>query len=210
MALLSFLFFFGCISLSAAIECPVGYTVIQTCHLTPSSLSSNSEPSQPTSISELNWLSLLNSYRSKHHVPPLKNSKELQIDAQNTANKCSMSATSSDFGKISYIEYTTSPLSPGSVTPTNDILSNAISSWYNTINQYDFSNPQFDSKTGHATQLLWKSTTNVGCFVSLCKSQSTSRLIVTFSAEEFFFFAVCSFSPPGNVKGMFEENILPI
>jgi uncharacterized protein YkwD len=192
---------FSLIPLATSLDCPVGYTVVQTCQQLSTS---NPQPSLP----ELIWLSRLNSYRSKHHSPPLTLSKELQTDSQNTAKKCTLSDASNDFGKTSYIEYSSTDTPPS--LQIDVILSKAISSWYNTINQYDFKSPQFDPKTGHATQLLWKSTTNIGCSVSLCKLQTTSNLIVSINTYEYFFFVVCSFFPPGNIKGMFEQNVQPI
>ena len=190
---------FGFIPLVTSLDCPVGYTVVQTCQL-------SSSPIPQPSNSNVPWLSLLNSYRLQHHAPPLTLSKELQTDAETTSKKCSLSDTSSDFGKTTYMEYTLTK----NPSHTDDILSKAISSWYNTINQYDFNIPQFNPKTGHATQLLWKSSTHVGCYTSLCKVQTTTNLIVSISTDQFFFFAVCSFFPPGNLKSLFEQNLQQI
>ena len=163
---------FGLFPLVASLDCPVGYTVVQICQLA-------STPNPQPSISKVSWLSLLNSYRLKHHAPPLTFSKELQIDAETTSKKCSSSDTSSDFGKTTYMEYTLTK----NPSQTDDILSKAISSWYNTINQYDFNSPQFNPKTGHATQLLWKSSTRVGCYSSLCTVQTTTKLILSISTD---------------------------
>ena len=35
--------------------------------------------------------------------------------------------------------------------------------WYAEVSQYDFSNPHYISGTGHFTQLVWKSSKQIGC-----------------------------------------------
>ncbi|KAM7282198.1 putative secreted salivary gland peptide [Ixodes scapularis] len=69
--------------------------------------------------------------------------------------------------------------------------------WYNEIKDYDYANPGFSYKTGHFTQVVWKSTTNVGCAISKAASRSA-------------YFVVCNYNPPGNYLGQFKQNVLPV
>ena len=39
----------------------------------------------------------------------------------------------------------------------------AVSRWYNEVGQYDYRNPGFSLQTGHFTQVVWASTTELGC-----------------------------------------------
>ena len=49
-------------------------------------------------------------------------------------------------------------------------------------------------------QVLWKSTTSVGCAVQHCPS------VPGFGNG---YFVQCNYSPPGNVLGQFPQNVLP-
>lgn len=191
-----------------AFDCPVGYTVIESCHKLPQSTTQLTTPTSSTQISqtlnENNWLNIINSLRSDHRSPPLVASKELASEAQDIAKKCTLdSLSSTSFGQTAYKEYSQNVESPSSL---DQLLPKAISAWYKTIYQYDFSSPQFTMQSGHATQLLWKSTTQIGCAIQLC-SEGTIRNM--FSQPNYFYFILCNYFPPGNVKGRFEQNVSP-
>jgi hypothetical protein len=62
-------------------------------------------------------------------------------------------------------------------------------------------------KVGHLTQMLWKSTTGVGC-VSLDCGDS---MIVDNEPSTLNKFTVCNYSPQGNVGTLYGQNVgLPI
>lgn len=73
----------------------------------------------------------------------------------------------------------------------------AVDAWYNEISSYDFSNPGFSSSTGHFTQVVWKSTSQVGCGIKTC-------------GNEWGDYIVCSYESAGNVIGYFAENVLAL
>merc|ERR1711953_1061347 len=81
----------------------------------------------------------------------------------------------------------------------------AVSSWYNELTNpgYDFQNPGFSSGTGHFTQVVWKASTKLGCALKVC---STLRGAGWRNAN----FFVCEYSPPGNYRGQFRANVLPL
>lgn len=61
----------------------------------------------------------------------------------------------------------------------------AVDAWYNELSSYKFDNPGWSGATGHFTQLVWVSTTKVGCgFNGRCG-------MATF---------VCQYSPAGGSK----------
>jgi uncharacterized protein YkwD len=69
-----------------------------------------------------------------------------------------------------------------------------VRDWYDEVSMYDFSRPGFDMRTGHFTQVVWKDTRRLGCGAALCGGGEVW---------------VCSYSPPGNYRGDFEQNVLP-
>lgn len=71
----------------------------------------------------------------------------------------------------------------------------AVTAWYDEIKDYDWSNPDtYD----HFTQLIWKSSTQVGCAYKDCTAEGWKKYIV------------CEYNPVGNVIGQLEENVLPL
>ncbi|CCH61027.1 hypothetical protein TBLA_0D05340 [Henningerozyma blattae CBS 6284] len=77
-------------------------------------------------------------------------------------------------------------------TPTG-----SVDAWYDEGTNYDYSNPQYSSATGHFTQLIWKGSTLVGCGIKNCNN-------------EWGQYVICSYQAPGNVIGEFSENIMPL
>ncbi|KAI1076197.1 CAP domain-containing protein [Whalleya microplaca] len=69
-----------------------------------------------------------------------------------------------------------------------------VQAWGNEVSQYDFGNPGFGEATGHFTQLVWKTTTTVGCGRRLCPRAAG-------------WYLVCEYWPRGNVIGAFAEDV---
>lgn len=80
-----------------------------------------------------------------------------------------------------------------------------VDAWYNEISSYDYSNPGYSSATGHFTQVIWKSTTQLGCAYVTCDNAWRQ-------------YTICEYSPAGNVVGTtsaltaqyFTANVLPL
>ncbi len=68
------------------------------------------------------------------------------------------------------------------------------------MKDYDFKKPGYSDKTGHFTQIVWKSTKKVGC--ARCGGKG-SKWYETY--------VVCDYSPSGNIVGdnniYFEQNV---
>ena len=69
--------------------------------------------------------------------------------------------------------------------------------WYNERQVYDYNTPGFSMQTGHFSQVVWQSSERLGCSIEC--NQATGKC-----------FSICSYDPPGNVIGAFEQNVLPI
>ena len=78
-------------------------------------------------------------------------------------------------------------------------VSSAVSSWLAEQTSYDHATNQCATGKvcGHYTQIVWSTTTGVGCAAASC---TTNSPFGTF-ANGLWDFEVCDFSPPGNVNG---------
>ncbi|CEP64177.1 CAP domain-containing protein LALA0_S10e04170g [Lachancea lanzarotensis] len=72
----------------------------------------------------------------------------------------------------------------------------SVEAWYDEIKSYDYSNPGFSSATGHFTQVVWKSTSQVGCGIKQCGGSTGD-------------YVICSYKAAGNFIGQFPENVEP-
>ncbi|CDS03903.1 hypothetical protein LRAMOSA06858 [Lichtheimia ramosa] len=132
-----------------------------------------------------NALRIHNKYRAKHSAPALKWNKDLEKFAQSWANRC-------------VFEHSHAQGQGENLAMGMKDFAGAIGAWYNEEKLYDYNNPGFSGATGHFTQVVWKSTTEVGCGVKSCPNGKMY---------------VCSYKPPGNVvtpdNSYFKKNVLP-
>jgi uncharacterized protein YkwD len=123
-----------------------------------------------------------------HCAAPLVWSARLEAHAREwaahlAANGCNLAHSNSDYGE------NIAAGTGGTLTP-----SSVVELWYGERAHYDFARGGFSMRTGHFTQLAWRTTTHLGCAVASCPS---------------FDVYVCNYDPPGNVQGAFRENVLP-
>jgi hypothetical protein len=83
--------------------------------------------------------------------------------------------------------------------------SQIVKMWYTEIQQYDFKKPGFSSATEHFTQVVWKSTRQVGCGIAMGPKNADGRYRV---------YGVCQYKDAGNVVSsttdFFSLNVFPI
>ncbi|MBN3323916.1 GAPR1 protein, partial [Atractosteus spatula] len=139
------------------------------------------------------FLDTHNDYRKKHGAPPLTLSRELSKTAQAWADHLlsikTLQHSETENGENVYYAW--------SSAPKKLTGKEAVDSWYSEIKDYDFNNPGFQSNTGHFTQVVWKSSLEVGV------GQATDGNTI---------FVVGQYSPAGNISnpGYFEKNVLPL
>ena len=73
----------------------------------------------------------------------------------------------------------------------------AVDGWYDEISDYDYSNPGFSEAAGHFTQVVWASSSQVGCGIKSC-------------GDVWGDYVICSYEEAGNVIGEFSENVLSL
>jgi uncharacterized protein YkwD len=71
--------------------------------------------------------------------------------------------------------------------------SSVLTMWYDEVKLYNFKSGAFSMETGHFTQVVWKSTTQLGCGVAQCRGMDIW---------------VCNYDPPGNVHSMYQRNVM--
>ena len=66
--------------------------------------------------------------------------------------------------------------------------------WYKAMRLYDFQTPRFSVRINQFTQLVWKSSREIGVGVAISKSGA--------------YHVVVNYSPPGNIPGQYRSNVL--
>lgn len=86
----------------------------------------------------------------------------------------------------------------GGSSDPSEIMADAINSFYSEIQYYDYNNPGFSGATGHFTQVVWRSSNEIGVGIATYPDATYDHRTV-----------VCiSYRPPGNVEGQFQDNVL--
>lgn len=163
-------------------------TTLQQSTPTPASVEALSFPYKDQQPFVDSMLSTHNAYRARHGVAPLTWSTTLSTQALNWANGRSWSHTPNNANGEN--------LATG--TYTNPAY--YVFMWYDEVRQYSYSNPGFFEATGHFTQVVWNSTTQVGCAMT---NTATTQL------PTYTYYLVCEYSPPGNIvnAGYFANNV---
>lgn len=131
-----------------------------------------------------------NKYRAKHKVPPLTLNKDLCKMAQKYAEKLSKTHSLNQSGeKYKGQELGENFFMCGGKEATGEM---ATSEWYSEIRNYNF-RKDYQHGTGHFTQIIWKSTTDVG--------------FGTASNKDGEYYVVGYYYPAGNFMGQFHENV---
>ncbi|XP_028391024.1 uncharacterized protein LOC114515905 [Dendronephthya gigantea] len=132
-----------------------------------------------------------NKYRTKHQAPNITWSAQLASDAQKWAD---------ELAKNNTFEHDKNRGSQGenlyaSSGDSQNSCERATTAFYNEIKDYDFDNPGFSADTGHFTQVVWVKSTQLG----VGKAEKTNGGTVL----------VFRYTPPGNYRGQFSENVKP-
>ncbi|CCE85447.1 Piso0_005043 [Millerozyma farinosa CBS 7064] len=125
-----------------------------------------------------------NKYRKEHNVGDLSWDVDAYKYAKNVADNydCSgvLNHTHGPYGENLASGYPSGPA--------------AVKAWYDEGNSYDYSSA---NTYNHFTQVVWKSTTKVGCAYKNCQWNNWGLYVI------------CSYSPAGNVIGQEAQNVLP-
>ncbi|KAF9147873.1 hypothetical protein BG015_010422 [Linnemannia schmuckeri] len=147
-------------------------------------------PVTTTDVYSDSVLAIHNSHRAQYGAKPLTWSPELYISALQYAKLCKFSSSDSR-GKYGENFYAT--------TARGTNAAQAVNSWMAQAPNYNYNNPVFSSNTGGFTQVVWKSSTQVACAQAQCAAGTIYSQASTIT--------ICRYSPPGNMKGQFVQNV---
>ena len=132
-----------------------------------------------------------NIYRAKHGAPPLILSSQLNDLAQQHAEQLARTNRLVHSGNTRYGENLYAFGSSSQALPRPEA---AVDRWYGEKQSYNFNKPAFGTGTGHFTQLVWKSSKELGMGIA--------------QAADGTWYVVAHYSPPGNIAGQFPTNVL--
>jgi len=132
-----------------------------------------------------------NVYRTTHSEPLLVLSSQLNDVAQHYAEQLArtnrlVNSSNTQFGENLYAFRAS-----GQALPRPEVV---VDRWYSEIQNYNFDKPGFHTGTGHFTQLVWKSSKELGIGIA--------------HAADGTWYVVANYSPPGNISGQFPLNVL--
>ncbi|XP_049819265.1 Golgi-associated plant pathogenesis-related protein 1-like [Aethina tumida] len=138
-------------------------------------------------MSELeNCFKAHNDYRAKHGGPPLKS----VLSVNNGLNIWPGTTLSNIVGEVDIEKiYITPNSNPNCILKGHE----AVDTWYDEINRYNFNRYGFSKNTGHFTQVVWRGSQELGVGIARAGNKTY----------------VCNYYPPGNYRGQFQENVLP-
>ena len=134
-------------------------------------------------------LSYVNELRSRHGVPFITYSASLESGAQTWATH---------LASINKLVHSSSSYGENlAAIPTSWSWTRAIDLWYQEGANYNYSNPMYNSSTGHFSQLVWGNTQSIGLGYAVAVGSQLG-------------FYSMLFDPPGNVYGQFLANVKPL
>jgi hypothetical protein len=138
----------------------------------------------------------VNQLRQQHGSGPVAWRHDLAQEAQSWSYRQAAAATfvhsMSDYGENMMWETIGREVQPEA---SDASVARAVRLWYAENQWYDYDLNMFGVNTGHFTQLVWRSTNEIGAGAAW--APGTRRVVVTML-----------FSPPGNVVGAFGGNVM--
>ncbi|KAJ5793315.1 uncharacterized protein N7503_009293 [Penicillium pulvis] len=171
-------------------------------------------PASYTSLSDFKEivLQVSNNYRGSHEAEEVVWNETLVKYAQSWAETCIWKHSDGPYGENLAYGYPNA--------------SAAVEAWGDEGKLYNFKKPTgYTEATGHFTQLVWRSTEEVGCAAVNCGytedlskvrrdgDDLVSRTDTDDSSRAQGWYVVCEYTPPGNVVGdhdeYFKKNVRP-
>ncbi|XP_054167661.1 Golgi-associated plant pathogenesis-related protein 1-like [Oppia nitens] len=144
-------------------------------------------------------LKTTNDYRSRHQAPPVT------IDPKIVEYAKSRCQLESQFHRLDNHHrgldkhlYGENFAWKGNSEDVVGTCKQALEKWYKEGLNYDYDNPGTSHNTGHFSQLVWVGSSQMGCARCYGKGDKYYETYV-----------VCDYHPPGNIRGEYQDNVLP-
>ncbi|KAA8651873.1 hypothetical protein EYZ11_004194 [Aspergillus tanneri] len=173
----------------------------------PEPTTTNPGPAEPapTGVFQKTILKSHNVHRSNHSSSELNYSKELQESANTLASSC-VYGHNTEIGGGNYGQNIGYGVEKDNVASLiTDMMYNDEMGYFEDL--YGQANPDMTNfmKWGHFTQIVWKSTTHVGCATVMCNKLTSDD--GSYLGDNLPY-TVCNYSPPGNFGGEYANNVL--
>ncbi|KAG7450332.1 PR-1-like protein [Guyanagaster necrorhizus] len=164
-------------------QTPVEGSGVESTATVTSSASASSSSSSASSGDIDAWLTAHNTVRQQHGADNLTWSDEVASTAQAWADQCNFEHSGSSYGE-------------NLAEASGDVnIAAAVQLWADEASEYNASNPTYS----HFTQMVWKSTTELGCGYAKC-----SNIYSDYGGGVLY---VCNYNPAGNIDGEYAENV---
>ncbi|SDM36285.1 CAP family protein [Allokutzneria albata] len=135
-----------------------------------------------------------NAYRKRHGAPVLKTDPKIVAFAKGRGTRLAateiLAHDAANYGEN--LNWSWSSAGPAPVP-----CASVVKGWYDQIKNYDWKNPDSSWKqSGFFTQVVWKSTTTVGC-----------AQVAALNGKKGGTYTVCNYAPAGNLMGSFADNV---
>jgi hypothetical protein len=137
----------------------------------------------------------INMYRAKNQSPPITWDHTISLYSQHWSNTMAIKNNFINSGTTIYGENILFLSRHGA--DVMNLLKHAVDNWYNEYSYYNFNNPVYSKSTAHFTCLVWKSSKNFG--IGITYNTANDEAYICFNT-----------SPPGNIIGEFQMNVLPV
>lgn len=135
-------------------------------------------------------LDVSNTVRQNYNASALVWNETLADYAQSWSQGCKFEHSDGPYGE--------------NLAATYPSASDAITAWGNESKEFNFADPGFTEGTGHFSQMVWKSTTAMGCGRTNCGGAGGNG---NDRGRAIGWYVVCSYWPRGNVIGQFAANV---
>jgi pathogenesis-related protein 1 len=160
----------------------------------PAATKTSPSTSVATGTPSLNPAAMLaahNQWRSKTGVPALQWSNELAASSQKWADQlarsgCNMKHSTGKYGE-NIFHASAATRSDGTSSVQKIVDQNVVDAWGNEVEDYDYASNSCHGVCGHYTQVVWKSTSDVGCAMTVCSDKAQLW--------------VCQYTSRGNMVG---------